>query len=60
MLAACWRQCRCDGRVVPGTDDYDAFLTETRQMDRILRNFLTLTHPGPEDESDYRLGNYCI
>ena len=28
---------------------HDAFLTESRQMDRILRNFLTLSQPHPLD-----------
>ena len=30
---------------------HDAFLTESRQMDRILRNFLTLSQPDPSIDS---------
>lgn len=30
---------------------HDAFLTESRQMDRILRNFLTLSQPDPRIDS---------
>ena len=30
---------------------HDAFLTESRQMDRILRNFLTLSQPDPGIDS---------
>ena len=40
---------------------HDAFLVEARQMDRILRNFIKLTHEiPPAREIASRYGDYAI
>ncbi len=39
---------------------HDAFLAESRQMDRILRNFLSLTTSGPTQGQPHSGTPYCI